>query len=101
MASDVILKGMRRHLGEASSISVSALGAGCWAIGGPWQFDGRPAGWGQVDDDESIAAIHKALDLGITLFHTADVNEVRAAVRRGNAHGRRHGREPGVHTPCV
>src|SRR5918995_2122577 len=73
MASDVILKGMPRHLGEASSISVSALGAGCWAIGGPWQFDGRPAGWGTVDDDESIHAIRTALDLGITLFDTADV----------------------------
>src|SRR5215208_4977974 len=73
MASDVMLKGMPRHLGEASSISVSALGAGCWAIGGPWQFDGRPAGWGMVDDDDSIRAIHKALDLGITLFDTADV----------------------------
>src|SRR5919198_4202489 len=64
---------MRRRLGEASGIEVSALGAGCWAIGGPWQFDGRPAGWGAVDDDESIHAIHKALDLGITLFDTADV----------------------------
>ena len=49
------------------------MGVGGWAIGGPWQFDGRPAGWGTVDDDESIHAIHKALDLGITLFDTADV----------------------------
>src|SRR5919198_2321581 len=64
---------MRRRLGEASGIEVSALGAGCWAIGGQWQFDGRPAGWGRVDDDESIHAVHKALDLGITLFDTADV----------------------------
>jgi aryl-alcohol dehydrogenase-like predicted oxidoreductase len=64
---------MRRNLGEASGISVSAMGAGCWAIGGPWQFDGRPAGWGAVNDDESIEAIHKALELGITLFDTADV----------------------------
>src|SRR5262249_35607715 len=32
----------------------------------------RPAGWGAVDDDESIRAIHTALDLGITLFDTAD-----------------------------
>jgi aryl-alcohol dehydrogenase-like predicted oxidoreductase len=64
---------MRRHLGEASGISVSALGAGCWAIGGPWQFDGRPAGWGSVDDDDSTHAIHTAVDLGITLFDTADV----------------------------
>src|SRR5919198_114299 len=63
---------MRRRLGEASGIEVSALGTGCWAIGGPWQFEGRPAGWGAVDDDESIHAIHRALDLGITLFDTAD-----------------------------
>jgi aryl-alcohol dehydrogenase-like predicted oxidoreductase len=68
-----MLNDMRRHLGEGSGISVSAVGAGCWAIGGPWQFDGRPAGWGTVDDDESINAIHTALDLGITLFDTADV----------------------------
>ncbi len=68
-----MLRGMRRTLGEASGISVSAMGAGCWAIGGPWQFDGRPAGWGAVDDDESVKAIRKALDLGITLFDTADV----------------------------
>jgi aryl-alcohol dehydrogenase-like predicted oxidoreductase len=65
-----MVRRMRRQLGEAS---VSALGAGCWAIGGPWEFDGRPAGWGTVDDDESIHAIHRALDLGITLFDTADV----------------------------
>src|SRR5689334_10065183 len=73
MASGVTLDGMRRHLGQASGISLGAVGAGCWAIGGPWQFDGRPAGWGSVDDAESIRAIHRALDLGITLFDTADV----------------------------
>src|SRR6188472_250697 len=73
MASGVTLEGMRRHLGEGSGISVGAVGAGCWAIGGPWQFDGRPAGWGTVDDDASIQAIRTALDLGITLFDTADV----------------------------
>ncbi len=32
-----------------------------------------PAGWGEVDDDESIRAIRRALDLGVTLFDTADV----------------------------
>ena len=64
---------MRRNLGQASGISVGAAGAGCWAIGGPWQFDGRPAGWGAVDDDESIRAIRRGLELGITLFDTADV----------------------------
>ena len=64
---------MRRELGTVSGISVGAVGAGCWAIGGPWEFDGRPAGWGAVDDDESIRAIRRAIDLGVTLFDTADV----------------------------
>ena len=62
-----------RPLGSRSGIQVSALGLGCWAIGGPWTFDGRPAGWGPVDDAESIRAIHRAVDLGVTLFDTADV----------------------------
>jgi aryl-alcohol dehydrogenase-like predicted oxidoreductase len=61
-----------RRLGR-SGIAVGAVGMGCWAIGGPWRFDGRDAGWGTVDDDESIATIRRALDLGVTLFDTADV----------------------------
>jgi aryl-alcohol dehydrogenase-like predicted oxidoreductase len=60
-----------RRLGDRD---VSALGFGCWAIGGPFfDTDGKPLGWGEVDDDESIAAIHTALDLGVTFFDTADV----------------------------
>jgi aryl-alcohol dehydrogenase-like predicted oxidoreductase len=59
-----------RTLGR-SGTAVSALGLGCWAIGGPWKMGESPAGWGQVDDDESIRAIHCALDLGITFFDTA------------------------------
>jgi aryl-alcohol dehydrogenase-like predicted oxidoreductase len=55
---------------------VSAMGLGCWAIGGPWEWleaDGSksPVGWGQVDDAESIRAIHYALDAGINFFDTA------------------------------
>lgn len=49
---------------------------GCWAIGGPfWSgaSGAQPLGWGQVDDDESIRAIHCAFDRGIRLFDTADV----------------------------
>jgi aryl-alcohol dehydrogenase-like predicted oxidoreductase len=46
---------------------------GCWAIGGEWVFEGRPAGWGKVDDAESTRAIQCALDLGVTFFDTADV----------------------------
>jgi aryl-alcohol dehydrogenase-like predicted oxidoreductase len=46
---------------------------GCWAIGGPFWFGIQPLGWGAVDDKESAAAIHKALDLGIKLFDTANI----------------------------
>jgi aryl-alcohol dehydrogenase-like predicted oxidoreductase len=63
---------MTRSLGRSGRM-VSALGFGCWAIGGPWQSDGQPAGWGQVDDQESVAAIRRAVDLGVSLFDTADV----------------------------
>lgn len=60
----------KRTLGR-SGIEVSALGMGCWAIGGPWIFMDMQGGWGQVDDNESIRAIHAALDHGITFFDTA------------------------------
>ncbi|MFF7788849.1 aldo/keto reductase [Streptomyces sp. NPDC007991] len=61
-----------RSLGR-SGIEVSALGFGCWAIGGEWQdTDGRPLGWGKVDDEESVRAVRRALDLGVTFFDTAD-----------------------------
>ena len=66
---------LRRALGK-SKLEVSALGMGCWAIGGPWTWDqpGRepyPAGWGDTDDEESIRAIHAALDVGVNFFDTA------------------------------
>ena len=66
---------LRRTLGK-SNLDVSALGMGCWAIGGPWTWaqPGRepyPAGWGNTDDDESIRAIHTALELGVNFFDTA------------------------------
>ena len=65
----------KRRLGR-SNLEVSAMGLGCWAIGGPWDWlesDGStgPVGWGQVDDAESIRAIHYALDAGINFFDTA------------------------------
>jgi aryl-alcohol dehydrogenase-like predicted oxidoreductase len=58
-----------------SNLDVSPLGLGCWAIGGPTQSlgNGHPLGWGEIDEDEAIRAIHVALDAGITLFDTADV----------------------------
>ncbi len=63
---------MKRNLGR-SGIEVSALGMGCWAIGGPFWAGETPLGWGQVDDEESIRAIHAALDRGVTFFDTANV----------------------------
>ncbi len=66
---------LKRILGK-SGLEVSALGMGCWAIGGPWTWaqpgeEPYPAGWGQIDDSESIRAIHAGLDAGINFFDTA------------------------------
>jgi aryl-alcohol dehydrogenase-like predicted oxidoreductase len=61
----------RRKLGR-SQIEVSALGLGCWAIGGPFFWDGKPDGWGDIDDRESVRAIQRAIDLGINFFDTSD-----------------------------
>lgn len=60
----------RRQLGR-SGVETSAMGLGGWAIGGPAWWNGKPVGWGDVDDDETVRAIQRALDLGITLFDTA------------------------------
>ncbi len=61
----------KRTLGK-SGIEVSPMGFGCWAIGGPFHLFGLPDGWGEVDDTESIRAIHTAIDLGVNFFDTAD-----------------------------
>ncbi|KQS96566.1 MULTISPECIES: aldo/keto reductase [unclassified Rhizobium] len=50
---------------------IPRLGMGCWAIGGPFYAGDVPLGWGDVDDAESIRAIHRAIDLGIRFFDTA------------------------------
>jgi aryl-alcohol dehydrogenase-like predicted oxidoreductase len=62
-----------RELGRVG-IDVSAVGFGCWAIGGPFTNPaGEPLGWGEVDDEESVRAVRRAVELGVTFFDTADV----------------------------
>jgi len=58
----------KKRLGN-SDLELTPLGFGAWAIGGgDWQF-----AWGPQDDNDSVAAIHKALDLGINWIDTAAV----------------------------
>jgi aryl-alcohol dehydrogenase-like predicted oxidoreductase len=52
-----------RQLGR-SGWKISAIGFGAWAIGGTW---------GKVNDKESMKALHRAVDLGVNFFDTADV----------------------------
>src|SRR5512138_818239 len=52
-----------RELGR-TGWKVSTVSFGAWAIGGAW---------GEVDDKESLAALHKAVDLGVNFIDTADV----------------------------
>jgi len=57
-----------RTLGN-SDLAITPIGLGAWAIGGgDWEF-----GWGPQDDNQSIAAIHKALDLGVNWIDTAAI----------------------------
>jgi aryl-alcohol dehydrogenase-like predicted oxidoreductase len=57
-----------RRFGK-TDLLLTPLGFGSWAVGGGgWQF-----GWGKQNDDESIAAIHRALDLGMNWIDTAAV----------------------------
>ncbi|MCC5829149.1 MAG: aldo/keto reductase [Phycisphaeraceae bacterium] len=62
---------MSRTLGR-SGMEVSALGLGCWAIGGAYTSKGVHCGWGDVDDAESIRAVRRGVELGVTFFDTAE-----------------------------
>jgi aryl-alcohol dehydrogenase-like predicted oxidoreductase len=50
-----------------TGLEISRIGFGAWAIGGP-EYDW---GWGEQDDEQSIAAIHRALELGVNWIDTA------------------------------
>jgi aryl-alcohol dehydrogenase-like predicted oxidoreductase len=79
-----------RELG-ATGLEITRVGFGAWAIGGGgWEF-----GWGQQDDEESVAAIHRALEQGINWIDTAAAygfghsEEVVGRVLRGLSEGDR------------
>ena len=57
-----------KQLGK-SDLYITPVGVGAWAMGGGgWKF-----GWGGQEDQDSIAAIHRALDLGVNWIDTAAV----------------------------
>jgi aryl-alcohol dehydrogenase-like predicted oxidoreductase len=85
-----------RKLGN-SDLNLTRIGFGAWAIGGgDWA-----SGWGPQDDNDSIAAIHKALDLGINWIDTAAVyglghsEEVVAKALKTTSH------KPYIFTKCA
>jgi aryl-alcohol dehydrogenase-like predicted oxidoreductase len=85
-----------RTLGN-SDLQITPVGYGAWAIGGSgWQF-----AWGSQDDNDSITAIHRALELGVNWIDTAAVyglghsEEVLA-----RALSRWSGQQPYVFTKC-
>jgi aryl-alcohol dehydrogenase-like predicted oxidoreductase len=84
-----------KKLGD-SDLKITPIGFGAWAVGGSWQF-----GWGEQSDRDSIAAIHRALELGINWIDTAAVyglghsEEVVARALRDWA-----GKRPYVFTKC-
>jgi aryl-alcohol dehydrogenase-like predicted oxidoreductase len=84
-----------RTLGN-SDLHLTSIGFGAWAIGGgEWKF-----AWGPQDDNESVAAIRRALDLGVNWIDTAAVyglghsEEVVAKAVKGSSH------KPYIFTKC-
>ena len=84
-----------RQLGN-TDLHITPIGFGAWAIGGGnWSF-----GWGEQDDSESVAAIQRALDLGINWIDTAAAyglghsEEVVARALKGRAE------KPYIFTKC-
>ena len=51
-----------------TGMDITRVGFGAWAIGGAWQW-----GWGQVDDEESVGAVRRAVELGLNWVDTAPV----------------------------
>jgi aryl-alcohol dehydrogenase-like predicted oxidoreductase len=80
----------------SSDLHLTPIGFGAWAIGGGnWEF-----AWGSQDDNESIAAIHRALEIGVNWIDTAAIyglghsEEVVAQALKTTSH------KPYVFTKC-
>ena len=79
-----------------SDLSITPVGFGAWAIGGDWEF-----GWGAQDDAASVAAIHRALELGINWIDTAPIYGLgRSEEVVARALGQWTGARPCVFTKC-
>ncbi len=61
-----------RTLGR-TGLSVSEVGLGTWAIGGPARLGGRDFGWGKSDDKSAVKGIEIAVDAGVNFIDTADI----------------------------
>jgi aryl-alcohol dehydrogenase-like predicted oxidoreductase len=85
-----------RQLGP-STLDITRIGLGAWAIGGAWRF-----GWGPQDDADSIAAIRRAIDRGINWIDTAPAYGLgRSEAVVGEAlRGMARGERPYVFTKC-
>jgi aryl-alcohol dehydrogenase-like predicted oxidoreductase len=85
-----------RELGN-SDLHITRVGYGAWAIGGSgWQF-----AWGSQDDNGSIAAIHRALEVGVNWIDTAAVYGLGHSEEVvGRALKNWHGSRPYVFTKC-
>lgn len=83
-----------RRLGN-TGLELTTVGLGTWAMGGPWQF-----GWGPQDDDEAIAAIVKALDMGINWIDTAPAYGLGHSEELIGQALRRTGAKPFIATKC-
>jgi aryl-alcohol dehydrogenase-like predicted oxidoreductase len=70
---DTTMQTLSRRFLPGLGTEVSAVGAGCWAIGGPAVNNGVPIGWDNVDPAAAYAGLLRAHELGVTLFDTADV----------------------------
>jgi aryl-alcohol dehydrogenase-like predicted oxidoreductase len=80
----------------STGLEITRVGFGAWAIGGGgWEF-----GWGPQEDDESIAAIHRALDLGVNWIDTAAAYGFGRSERIVGRALRGLSRRPYVFTKC-